>query len=101
MSQNHAEQPAGPARRSPRTSEGSMQIPRYRLMLHAEKVVDLMQVVRTIMEVTRYCLTEAMHKMWQAHHFGEALLFVTYRERAELFVELFADRGLSVTLEPA
>ena len=78
-----------------------MHIPRYKLMLHAEKIVDLMQVVRTIMEVTRYCLTEATHKMWQAHHYGQSLLFVTYRERAELFVELFADRGLRVTLEPA
>lgn len=78
-----------------------MHIPRYKLMLRADQIVDLMQVVHAIMEVTRYCMTEAMHKMWQAHHFGQSLLFVTYRERAELFVELFADRGLCVTLEPA
>ncbi len=69
-----------------------MPIPRYKLMLHAEKIVDLMQVVRAIMEVTRYCLTEATHKMWQAHHFGQSLLFVTYRERAETYLSV-APRG--------
>ncbi len=69
-------------------------------MLHAERIFDMMLVVRTIMELTRFCLAEANTKMWQAHHFGKSFLFVTYQERAELFVELFAARGLHVTMEP-
>ena len=31
---------------------------------------------------------------------GRSVLLVTYRERAEVFVEQFAEKGLSVTLEP-
>ena len=42
MSQHHAKQPVGSERRSPRTSEGLMPIPRYKLMLHSQKLVDLM-----------------------------------------------------------
>lgn len=101
MSQNHARRPIGTPQYSRRATGQNFEIPRFKLMLRADAVVDLMQAVRVIMDVTRYCLTEAKHKMWQAHHFGQSLLFVTYRERAELFVELFADRGLAVTLEPA
>ena len=43
---------------------------------------------------------EATHKMWEAHHCGQSVLLVTYRERAELIVELFAGKGLKVTIEP-
>ena len=58
-------------------------------------------VVRTIMELIRFCREEATHKMWEAHHCGRSLLLLTYRERAELYVEQFASRGLEVTIEPA
>jgi ATP-dependent Clp protease adapter protein ClpS len=60
-----------------------------------------MFIVRTVMELTRFCKTEATHKMWQAHHFGRALLLITYKERAELYVEQFASKRLTVTIEPA
>jgi ATP-dependent Clp protease adapter protein ClpS len=60
---------------------------------------DLMLVVRTVMELIRFCRDEATHKMWQAHHTGRSVLLITYRERAELYIEQFASKGLSVTLE--
>jgi ATP-dependent Clp protease adapter protein ClpS len=60
-----------------------------------------MFIVRTVMELTRLCRPEATHKMWQAHHCGSAVLLVTYRERAEMYAELFASRGLTVSVEPA
>jgi ATP-dependent Clp protease adapter protein ClpS len=60
-----------------------------------------MFVVRTVMELTRFCRAEATHKMWEAHHCGRSVLLVTYRERAELYAEQFADRGLPVAIEPA
>jgi ATP-dependent Clp protease adapter protein ClpS len=59
-----------------------------------------MFVIRTVMEVTRFCRAEATHKMWQAHHTGRSVLLVTYRERAELYAEQFAGRGLDVIVEP-
>ncbi len=39
--------------------------------------------------------------MWEAHHTGRSILFITYRERGELYVEQFADKGLTVSIEPA
>jgi ATP-dependent Clp protease adapter protein ClpS len=62
---------------------------------------DLMFIVRTVMELTRFCRDEATHKMWQAHHNGRSVILVTWRERAELYVEQFASRGLDVIIEPA
>jgi ATP-dependent Clp protease adapter protein ClpS len=70
-------------------------------VLHQDIAADLMFVVRCVMELTRFPRAEATHKMWEAHHSGRSVLFVTYRERAELFAELFADKGLHVSIEPA
>jgi ATP-dependent Clp protease adapter protein ClpS len=53
------------------------------------------------MELTRFCRPEATHKMWEAHHNGRSVLLTTWLERAELFVELFAERNLTVSVEPA
>ena len=76
-------------------------LPSYRVILLQNANRELMFVVRTVMELTRYCRAEATHRMWQAHHCGRAVLLVTYLERAELYVEQFAERGLAVELEPA
>ena len=104
MSQHHANEPAdapGPRRPRPQSQPSRRELPRCRLILHSSPVNDMMFIVRTIMEVTRFCLAEATHKMWEAHHCGRSVLFTTYRERAELFVEQFASRGLKVTIEAA
>jgi ATP-dependent Clp protease adapter protein ClpS len=77
------------------------QLPPYRVILKNNAAADMMFIVRTIMELTRFCRAEATHKMWEAHHCGRSLLLITHRERAELFVEQFADKGLAVTIEPA
>ena len=76
-------------------------LPRYRLVLHHQHGTDLMFVVRSVMELTRFPRAEATHKMWEAHHSGRSVLFMTYLERAELYIEQFADKGLTVSLEPA
>jgi ATP-dependent Clp protease adapter protein ClpS len=75
-------------------------LPICRLILVNNAAVDLMVIVRTIEELTRFCRTEATHKMWQAHHSGRALLLQTHLERAELYVEQFKDKGLTVVVEP-
>ena len=76
-------------------------LPRYRLVLVPDRNLDLMFVVRSIMELTRFPRAEATHKMWQAHHQGRSVVLHTYLERAELYVEQFAERGLTLVLEPA
>ena len=76
-------------------------MPRYHVVLHYSASNDLMVIVTTVMELTRLCRVEAMHKMWHAYLWGRALVLTTYRERAELYAEQFASRGLTVTVEPA
>jgi ATP-dependent Clp protease adapter protein ClpS len=80
---------------------GSRHPPHYKVILHNDVAQDLMFVVRTVMELTRLCREEATHKMWEAHHYGCSMLLITYRERAELYVEQFASKGLTVSIEPA
>src|SRR4051794_34172616 len=87
-------------RSRPEARQRTCTLPPYRVILQNNVAADMMFVVRTIMELTRLCRAEATHKMWEAHHCGRSLLLVTHRERAELYVEQFADKGLTVTIEP-
>ena len=76
-------------------------LPRFSVVLANDPAVALMFVVRTVMDLTRLCRAEAIHKMWEAHHVGRSQVLVTHQERAELYVEQFAERGLKATIEPA
>jgi ATP-dependent Clp protease adaptor protein ClpS len=76
------------------------QLPRVKVILHQSNMNDLMFVVRSVMELMRFPRAEATYKMWEAYHCGRSVLLITYRERAELYVEQFASKGLTVTVEP-
>jgi ATP-dependent Clp protease adaptor protein ClpS len=91
-----------PLDRSARTSGGPRPgpLPPYKVILLRDAAKELMFIVRTVMELTRFHRAEATHKMWEAHHSGRSMLLVTHKERAELYVDQFADRGLPVTIEP-
>lgn len=89
--------PSGDATRP----EPRRMLPRYKLVLHRDAAIDLMFVVRSVMELTRFPRAEATHKMWEAHHQGRSVLLTTYLERAELYVEQFSSKGLTTTLEQA
>ena len=99
MSQ-HPDRSNTPGRPTDRPQPQRRALPPYRVVLLQKACNDLMFVVRTVMELTRFCRAEATHKMWQAHHTGRSVLLVTYRERAELYAEQFAGRGLDVIVEP-
>jgi ATP-dependent Clp protease adaptor protein ClpS len=109
MSQSHADRPSIPPgddsppkfQRVPETAAARRQVPRYRVVLLQNADSDLMHVVRTVMELMRFCRAEATHKMWEAHHNGRSVLLLTWFERAELYAEQFAQRGLHVVVEPA
>jgi len=75
-------------------------LPRFKLILLHDARNELMFIVRTVMELTRLGRAEATHKMWESYHSGRSVLLVTYKERAELYVEQFAAKGLSVIIEP-
>ena len=85
-----------PSRPAPRPT-----LPRYNVVLVQATDPGLMFVVRTVMELTRFGEAEATHRMWEWHHRGRALILATHLERAELYAEQFADRGLAIRLEPA
>jgi ATP-dependent Clp protease adaptor protein ClpS len=93
--------PETPAQSRPLDNNRSREVPRFKVVLHHDASHDLMFVVRSVMELTRFPRAEATHKMWEAHHSGRSVLLVTYLERAELFVDQFAAKGLKVTAEPA
>jgi ATP-dependent Clp protease adaptor protein ClpS len=107
MSRQHSDRPAiprqpvsPPAQPAPRQELQRRPLPRFKVILHQNDTLDLMFVVRTVMELTRLCRAEATHKMWEAHHCGRSILLITWKERAELYVEQFASRGLTVSIEP-
>ena len=73
---------------------------RFKVVLHRTAEKNLMFVAQVVMELTKFGTAEAEHRMWEVHHGGRSLVVVTHLERAELFVEQFADRGLAATIEP-
>ncbi|MDB5309089.1 MAG: ATP-dependent Clp protease adaptor protein ClpS [Gemmataceae bacterium] len=83
-----------------RGQPGRLPTPRYKVFLHRTADKELMFVVRAVMELTRFGNAEAEFRMWEAYHRGRSVVLVTHLERAELYAEQFADRGLSVSIEP-
>ena len=80
---------------------GSLPNHRYKVILHRAADKGLMSFVAAVRELTRFAEAEAFHRMWDAQQNGRTLILVTHLERAELYVEQFADRGLPATIEPA
>ncbi len=76
-------------------------LPMFRVILHNDDVNEIAHVVETIVMLTPLRGQDAVEKTIEAHHTGCALLLVTHRERAELYVEQFQSRNLTVTIEPA
>jgi ATP-dependent Clp protease adapter protein ClpS len=90
-----------PHRKSDVSSEPSRPIARYNVVLHRTTDQGLLFVARVLRELTRFGEAEAMARMWETYHRGRALILITHLERAELYVEQFADRGLIASIEPA
>jgi ATP-dependent Clp protease adapter protein ClpS len=96
MSTPPPDRPASPRPDAPR----SRPLPPYKVILLHEAGQELMGIVRAVMELTRLCREEATHKMWESYHCGQSQLLVTHKERAELYIDQFATRGVTVTIEP-
>lgn len=76
-------------------------LPPFRVILHNDDVNDMLYVVASIVELTPHDRTRAIEVMLRAHRRGRALLLVTHKERAELYMEQFRSRRLIVTIERA
>lgn len=75
-------------------------LPPYRVLLHNDDVNEMTDVVDAICDLTPLDLHRAAKVMLEAHTRGVALLLTTHRERAELYVDQFACKKLTVTIEP-
>ncbi|HKB02504.1 MAG TPA: ATP-dependent Clp protease adaptor ClpS [Gemmataceae bacterium] len=93
--------PHDPDRWARRSSPRSVSLTQYNVVLHRDAEKSLLFIVRSVMELTRFCREEAMTRMWEAYHLGRSVVVATHLERAELFVEQFAERGLPASVEPA
>ena len=80
---------------------GLDRLPQFRVLLHNDPVNEMVFVVETICDLTPLQPQRATAVMLEAHHTGVALLLTTHRERAELYVEQFRSKNLTVTIEPA
>lgn len=74
-------------------------LPPWKVLLHNDDVNDMPYVVETITMLTPLGRSEAAKLMLEAHLRGLVLLLTTHKERAELYREQFASRGLTVTIE--
>ena len=75
-------------------------MPPYKVILHNDDVNDVVHVIITILKLTPLEQEEAVERTWEAHENGHAILLVTHRERAELYVDQFQTFKLTVTCEP-
>ena len=80
---------------------GVQALPPWKLMLHHDDENEFMYVVDTITMLTPLQSSEATRRKLEAQHEGVAPLLTTHRERAELYVNQFGRRNLTVSIEPA
>lgn len=90
----------GAVRPQVEAEEQTQLLPPYRVILHNDDVNTFDHVIATILELTPLKEPDAVARTIEAHETGSSLLLVTHRERAELYVEQFASKGLTVTCEP-
>ena len=77
------------------------ELPPFKVLLHNDDVNDMVWVVQTIVELTTIKPKRAVEIMLEADQSGVSLMLVTHKERAELYVEQFKSKNLSVSIEPA
>ncbi len=76
------------------------ELPRFRVLLHNDDINDLDFVIDTIMELAAVSQQAAVQIAVEADTNGLAMILVTHKERAELYTEQFASKGLITTMEP-
>ena len=76
-------------------------LPLFKVLLHNDDKNDFLHVIESIVMLTPLDQQAAMVKTKEAHESGVALLLVTHKERAELYVEQFQSLSLTVTMESA
>ena len=92
---------AEPKRKAAAKPKPPKPLPPWKVLLHNDDKNEITFVVLTVMELTALKQEEAVQRTVEAHETGVALLLTTHKERAELYKDQFASKGLTVTIEPA
>src|SRR6476620_668774 len=92
---------AKPVRKRQPRQKPPQPLPPWKVLLHNDDKNEMMFVVFTVVELTPLNEDSARQRTMEAHETGVSLLLVTHKERAELYKEQFASKGLTVTIEPA
>lgn len=74
-------------------------LPPWKVLLHNDDKNDMLFVVETIVALTPLNPDQAIQRMKEAHKTGVSLLLITHKERAELYMDQFKSKGLTVTIE--
>lgn len=74
-------------------------LPPWKVLLHNDDKNEFTFVIKTIVALTPLNEDAATVRTIEAHKTGVALLLVTHKERAELYKDQFASKGLTVTIE--
>ena len=90
-----------PSRKKSPKRKPPASLPPWKVLLHNDDKNDVLFVVRTIIELTPLKEKDAVIRTQEAHETGVALLLTTHKERAELYMEQFESKGLTVTIEAA
>ena len=92
--------PKRAAKTSPKQKPPQM-LPPWKVLLHNDDKNEMLFVVETIISLTPLNEQDAKQRTIEAHETGVALLLTTHKERAELYKDQFASKGLTVTIEAA
>jgi len=76
-------------------------MPQWKVLLHNDDKNTFEFVIVTIVQLTALPEQQAVLRTVEAHKTGVALLLITHKERAELYKDQFASKGLTVSIEPA
>ncbi len=74
-------------------------LPPWKVLLHNDDKNAFDFVIKTVIELTPLKPEQAVQCTLEAHKTGVALLLVTHKERAELYVDQFKSKSLTVTIE--
>ena len=104
-------EPEAPARKPKTQNKGAQktrpkkppakQLPPYKVLLHNDDKNTLEHVILTLLELTPLDVDRCKQVTLEADKTGVALVLVTHKERAELYVDQFKSKSLTVTIEPA
>ncbi len=80
-------------------TQPSRPLPQWKVILHNDPINDAEVIVKRVVEFTPLSEQEASIKTLEAHKEGQALLYMTWLERAEFVRDKFSACSPPITVE--